>query len=286
MSTTHSPSVHSLPSCASPVSKKCLTSFCMSWIDDDALGSVVKSWSLLQWLDLGTAYFWQTRPRITFRGLVTLLSSYPNLTTLGLIFDATNVDPPTAEKPGGGVYNTHITSFCVGCSSIELPPPVAIALSVILPCLRKTSVKFETPGGPDRDAREAKWNEVSECIRVYTLIRKQEDLTSRDSCLMLGHASHLGLDMFLSHRASMSLDRYRWQPLTHSAVQQALYHPHKLIVPIPEERRVISETAPAHTPISGCGPHAIFLPVDNRVNYWWIRACRLNLLLWRIKASL
>ncbi|KAG2156341.1 hypothetical protein DEU56DRAFT_906502 [Suillus clintonianus] len=139
-----------------------LTSFCMSLIDDVALGSIIKSWTRLRRLDLGTAHFWQTRPRITFCGLVTLLSSCPELTSLGLVFDATNVGPPTDEKPEGGVCNTNIINFRVGCSPIEQPQQVAVALSAILPCLREINV--EIFWGPDRDIRKAKWSEVLERI--------------------------------------------------------------------------------------------------------------------------
>ncbi|KAG1766892.1 hypothetical protein EV702DRAFT_1036356 [Suillus placidus] len=117
-----------------------LSSFCMSWLDDDALSTIVKSWPRLERLDLGTAHFWQTQPSITFRGLVTLLSSCPNLENLGLVFDATNVGPPSTGRLGG-VCNTKITKFSVGCSPIEQLPQVALALSQILPCLRNIEVE-------------------------------------------------------------------------------------------------------------------------------------------------
>ena len=87
--------------------------------DDDALGSVVMSWPHLECLYLGNRYFWKTRPSITFRGLMALLSSCPILETLGLALDATKGDLPEAEKPGGEVCNTKITSFGVGFSPIE-----------------------------------------------------------------------------------------------------------------------------------------------------------------------
>jgi hypothetical protein len=155
-----------------------LAPFCMSLLDDDALGSIAKSWPYLEELNLGTRYFWKTRPRITFHGLVAVLSSCLNLKALGLVFDATKLDPPAAEKPGGGISNTNVTTFHVGCSPIEEPLHVAVALSAILPCLTKINVEFTTwpLEGPDRDLRAAKWGEVLKCISIYTLIRKQEGL--------------------------------------------------------------------------------------------------------------
>ncbi|OAX38857.1 hypothetical protein K503DRAFT_129776 [Rhizopogon vinicolor AM-OR11-026] len=153
-----------------------LAAFCMSWLDDDTLGSIVKSWPCLENLCLGTRYFWRTRPRITFQGLVTVLSSCPNLRVLGLVFDATKLGPPTPEKPGGGVCNTNVTSLHVGFSPIEQPMQVAVALSAILPCLTEISVEEKIQWSTDREARADKWGEVLTCIGVYTMIRKQEGL--------------------------------------------------------------------------------------------------------------
>ncbi|OAX34625.1 hypothetical protein K503DRAFT_429912 [Rhizopogon vinicolor AM-OR11-026] len=100
-----------------------LASFCMSLLDDDALGSIVNSWPHLECLYLGTggALKEPPKPKVTFQGLVTVLSSCLDLRELGLVFDATRVDPPTAEKPGAGVYNTNITTLHVGFSQIKQP---------------------------------------------------------------------------------------------------------------------------------------------------------------------
>ncbi|KAG2345712.1 hypothetical protein BDR05DRAFT_998324 [Suillus weaverae] len=154
-----------------------LSTFCMSLLDDDDLGSIVKSWPRLECLHLGTRCFWQTPPKITFRGLVALLSTCPNLRNLGLVFDATKVDSLTVEKPGRGVCNTNITSFHVGFSPIEQPLQVAVLLSAVLPCLGEFSVESLLSKGPGRVAREAKWREVLEHIS-HTLIKKEESNTT------------------------------------------------------------------------------------------------------------
>jgi hypothetical protein len=148
----------------------------MSLLTDDALGSVVKSWPCLEEFYLGTEYFWRTRPKVTFEGLVSVLSSCPNLRKLGLVFDTTKLRPHTAEKPGGGIFNTSITVLHVGFSPIKRVPEVAVALSAILPCLTEISVELGTQGGPDRDERIVKWKNVLGKIEFYTLIRKQEHL--------------------------------------------------------------------------------------------------------------
>ncbi|OAX34354.1 hypothetical protein K503DRAFT_859271 [Rhizopogon vinicolor AM-OR11-026] len=152
--------------------------FCMSLLDDDALGSIVKSWPRLERLYLGNRFFWEIPPRVTFQGLVTVLSSCPNLRELGLVFDATTLDLRTDEKPGGGVCNTNITKLHVGFSPIEQPQKVAIAILAILPCLTNIFLDIEPghemPRSLDRDVREAKWGEVTKYISFYNLIMKQE----------------------------------------------------------------------------------------------------------------
>ncbi|KAG2111320.1 uncharacterized protein F5147DRAFT_573666 [Suillus discolor] len=158
-----------------------LSTFCMSLLDDDDLGSIVKSWPRLECLYLGTKCFWQTPPKITFRGLVTLLATCPDLRNLGLVFDTTKVASPTAERLGHGVCNTNITHFHVGCSPIEQPLEVAVLLSVVLPCLGEFLVEswLVKPGGesgPDRQARNAKWGEVLEHIS-HTLIKQESNAT-------------------------------------------------------------------------------------------------------------
>ncbi|OJA16620.1 hypothetical protein AZE42_05999 [Rhizopogon vesiculosus] len=155
-----------------------LAPFCMSLLDDNALGSIVKSWPRLERLYLGNQFFWEIPPRITFQGLVTVLSSCPNLRELGLVFDATTLDLRTDEKPGGGVYNTNITKLWAGFSPIDQPKKVAIAILAILPCLTDIILNIEPghemPRSLDRDVREAKWGEVTKYISFYNMIMKQE----------------------------------------------------------------------------------------------------------------
>jgi len=150
-----------------------LASFCMSLLDDDALGSIVNSWPHLECLYLGTggALKEPPKPKVTFQGLVTVLSSCLNLRELGLVFDATRVDPPTAEKPGAEVYNTNITTLHVGFSPIKQPLQVANVFSAILPNLTEVIVEPEIIAR-GRKTRVAKWGKVSkECV-----VMKQERL--------------------------------------------------------------------------------------------------------------
>ncbi|OAX34631.1 hypothetical protein K503DRAFT_774358 [Rhizopogon vinicolor AM-OR11-026] len=145
-----------------------LSTFCMSWLDDGALGSIVKSLPHLEELVIGTRYFWLTPPKITLKGIVTVLSSCPNLRVLGLVFDATKLGPPT-QMLGDGVCNTNITSLRVGFSPIEQTPGVAVALWEILPCLSEIHLEFDTHA-PDRDARMTKWGDAMKYINYHRLV--------------------------------------------------------------------------------------------------------------------
>ncbi|KAG2042150.1 hypothetical protein BDR03DRAFT_944661 [Suillus americanus] len=61
----------------------------MSWIDDSALGCIIKYYPCLRCFDLGTQFFWQTRPKI---GLVALLSSMLQMRSRQVRF-ATQISP-------------------------------------------------------------------------------------------------------------------------------------------------------------------------------------------------
>ncbi|OJA19718.1 hypothetical protein AZE42_01524 [Rhizopogon vesiculosus] len=156
-----------------------LSTIGMSCLDDDTLGSLVRSLPHLEELVIGTKYFWSTPPRTTFKGIVTVLSSCPNLRMLGLVFDATKLGPSTpTQMLGDGVCNTNITSLGVGFSPIEQTPGVALALWEILPCLSEIYLEFGTHAGPDRDARVTKWGDVMKYINYHKLVWNRYDTCS------------------------------------------------------------------------------------------------------------
>jgi len=59
---------------------------------------IVKCWPRLENLCLGAGNFWKTRPKITFQGIVSILSFRLNLKELGLMFDAAMSSSPMTEK--------------------------------------------------------------------------------------------------------------------------------------------------------------------------------------------
>ncbi|OAX34629.1 hypothetical protein K503DRAFT_868800 [Rhizopogon vinicolor AM-OR11-026] len=148
-----------------------LSTICMSYLGDHAIGSIVRSLPHLEELVIGTGYFWSTPLRITFNGIATILSSCPNLRVLGLVFDATKLGPTTPTQIlGERICNTNITSLRVGFSPIEQTPGVAVALWEILPCLSEIYLEFCTHADLDRDARVTKWGDVMKYINYHKLV--------------------------------------------------------------------------------------------------------------------
>ncbi|OJA13656.1 hypothetical protein AZE42_13191 [Rhizopogon vesiculosus] len=124
-----------------------LSTICMSCLDDDALGSIVRSLLHLEELVIGTR-------------------------VLGLVFDATKLCPTTTQMLGGEVCNTNITSLRVGFSPIEQTPGVSVALWEILPCLSEIHLEFCTHTGPGRDARMTKCGDVMKYIDYHKFVWK------------------------------------------------------------------------------------------------------------------
>lgn len=99
---------------------------------------------------------------------------------LCLVFDVSNVNLPTTEKPAGGVCNTNITSICVGCSPIEQPWQVAVAVSVILVLKRDRSRA--------RDILESIYDSSSgtRCLILMRCLDQGTGGLKRNSCYRLG----------------------------------------------------------------------------------------------------
>ncbi|KAH7926839.1 hypothetical protein BV22DRAFT_1127844 [Leucogyrophana mollusca] len=146
----------------------------MLHIDDIDLQEIASSLPSIERLNLGTRYFWEETPKLTLNGLIVLLTHCPQLRKLGLVIDATVLDPVTQEKPGGGVMNTTITTLSVGCSKIHDPTKVAVLLSAILPSLNRIVVETFPRQNSDREARQDKWKEVVEHVQLFAKTRGQE----------------------------------------------------------------------------------------------------------------
>ncbi|KAJ7140947.1 hypothetical protein C8R44DRAFT_531922, partial [Mycena epipterygia] len=75
-------------------------------------------------------------PQITLAGLIPLAQHCPRLASLAIVLNATDADPYSKEKPGGGVCNRALVYLDVVESPLSSPGAVASFLSAIFPNLQ------------------------------------------------------------------------------------------------------------------------------------------------------
>lgn len=109
-------------------------------------------------------------------GLCFALLSCPNIESLGLAFDATNVGPPPGGRPEG-VCHIDMTKFSVRCCPIEQLLRVALVLSQILLCFVKLEAEPWT-WGANQETRRTK---AEQGVRLYWSLCL--DRTARSICL-------------------------------------------------------------------------------------------------------
>ncbi|KAF9220210.1 hypothetical protein BS17DRAFT_350295 [Gyrodon lividus] len=176
-------------------------------LDDDWMASIASSLPNLQILDIGTKSgcdLSQATPRVTMRGVVTLIDGLPHLRKLGLVFDATLDGLPAAHEYWG-VSNHNIMVFRVGTSPIDAPSEVASRLSSLLPSLRKVDVSLHRSSISQVDGVHPKWVQVSELLQTYSHLKEcflaetvGEDAVSFAGVLCADDDSHL-VDKFVEH---------------------------------------------------------------------------------------
>ncbi|KAH7930007.1 hypothetical protein BV22DRAFT_97142 [Leucogyrophana mollusca] len=95
---------------------------------------MAKAWPRLQILDITRADSQGKTSGITFKGLLSLLRICRDLTTLGIVIDATAIQPHWLI-PDESIQNTLIRKINVNFSAIKQPAYVAAILSAALPNL-------------------------------------------------------------------------------------------------------------------------------------------------------
>ncbi|KAG1718214.1 hypothetical protein EDD22DRAFT_749887, partial [Suillus occidentalis] len=71
----------------------------------------------------------------TFHGLINVLGSCPDLVSLSLVIDATQLDGIDVESPENGIYYDGLQELDLGSSLIDSPLDVALVLSSLFPNL-------------------------------------------------------------------------------------------------------------------------------------------------------
>ncbi|KAH7924768.1 hypothetical protein BV22DRAFT_1047264 [Leucogyrophana mollusca] len=145
--------------------------FCSAELSNRDLGEIALSWPQLEVLDLGTISDWRVPSLITFKGVLYVLRNCPRLRELGLVIDATIMDPAAIEWRGTDVINARIEQFNVGCSDIRDPASVASLLSNILPRLRKIMMSRLWRNSAFDYRRDA-WLQVEEFLGSFAATRE------------------------------------------------------------------------------------------------------------------
>ncbi|KAJ7502553.1 hypothetical protein B0H11DRAFT_1989089 [Mycena galericulata] len=147
-------------------------------VDDVFVKEMARAWPQLQKLDLSPGcQSARYIPQITLNGLIPLAQHCPRLASLALVIDATDVDPFTKEKPGGGLTNRSLVDLNVVESPLTSPSAVASFLSAIFPNLQRVSTRDEmrrNPLMPDWDDHMFHWATVSDLVQVISSARAQE----------------------------------------------------------------------------------------------------------------
>jgi hypothetical protein len=71
--------------------------------------------------------------RVTLVGLIQLVVQFPQLSSLGVVVDATDLDHSLETRPGRGIFNPKTMSLQVGSSPIRNAANAAAFLLAILP---------------------------------------------------------------------------------------------------------------------------------------------------------
>ncbi|KII89921.1 hypothetical protein PLICRDRAFT_29123 [Plicaturopsis crispa FD-325 SS-3] len=148
-----------------------LTTFCWECLDgfdmdDGDLEMLASAWPSLAALDLSSSCGWTVPSRITLKGVAKLIQLCPGLGSLGLVIDATVVDP--LEFYSEPIVPNHaLTAISLGSSPIDDASAVAAVLGAIFPSLCVLDVwgewvdfkLFDHPDNPAEEFRE-RWDMV------------------------------------------------------------------------------------------------------------------------------
>jgi hypothetical protein len=144
-------------------------------INNKTLHMMAMSWRRLQTLELGL-YGWAGQSRVTLAGLVPLVQYCAELVELGVVVDATIVEPPLYMS----TPNAKVVHLRLGDSVIQDPASVAAYLSGLFPKLNSVwSWIGVTPRRPEVTPQEeekyrARWDEAVRLTKIFADVRQVE----------------------------------------------------------------------------------------------------------------
>ncbi|KAG2154389.1 uncharacterized protein EDB93DRAFT_1131952 [Suillus bovinus] len=148
---------------------------CTISISNDGLGELVKAWPKLTTFRLNCYRDPTSTVLPTFHGLINVLRLCPELVSLSLVIDTTQLDGIDIKSPGNGIGNNGLQDLVLGNSPISSPLDVALVLSSLLPNLMGVNLS-PWIGGP-LDALFAKqwameqWKQVNRLLGGFHIVR-------------------------------------------------------------------------------------------------------------------
>ncbi|KAG2120386.1 hypothetical protein DEU56DRAFT_928412 [Suillus clintonianus] len=113
---------------------------CIISISDDELSELVEPWPKLKTFRLSYYHNPNSTLLPTFHGLINVLRRCPELVSLYLVVDTTQLDGIDVKSPGNGIRNDGLQELVLGNSPISSPLYVALVLSSLFPNLAEVNL--------------------------------------------------------------------------------------------------------------------------------------------------
>ncbi|KAJ7123200.1 hypothetical protein C8R44DRAFT_785528 [Mycena epipterygia] len=142
-------------------------------VDDESLEEMAAAWPEMHSLEFGSEVLITERPRATLKSLIAFARHQPELTSLGIRMNVSDV-PEFSQVPGRRISHS-LNSLNVGTSPIELSETTGVAafLSNLFPDLEYL-FSFDAPSAEPLITYEKNWNRVSDMLPVFCAVRLQE----------------------------------------------------------------------------------------------------------------
>lgn len=144
---------------------------CTISISDGELSELVKAWPKLKTLKL--SYYRDSTMNVlpTFHGLINVLGSCPDLVSLSLVIDATQLDGIDVKSPANGIYYDGLQELDLGNSLIDSPVDVALVLDGLFPNLPELNLAHWIGTLFDEGGVMESWTLVNDILRGFCIAR-------------------------------------------------------------------------------------------------------------------
>ncbi|KAJ7123189.1 hypothetical protein C8R44DRAFT_785510 [Mycena epipterygia] len=142
-------------------------------MDDESLEEMAAAWPEMHSLKFGSEVLITERPRATLKSLIAFARHQPELTSLGIRMDVSDV-PEFSQVPGRRISHD-LNVLYVGTSPLVSTetPAVAAFLSNLFPDL-ECIFSFDGPTTEPLTTYEKNWDGVSDMLPVFSAVRLQE----------------------------------------------------------------------------------------------------------------